>query len=264
MGLIYEKKGAIAYFTIDNGPMNVFTPKIHKQFFEAFKEFEIDRDVKIGILSGAGRNFSAGDDIKNNYVPPRTRQQELEAFLFLHQDEGDEPSRPGWERDVAMQRRNKPMIAAIDGYCIGQGMIYTLLHTEIRIATTRAKFGLPELHYGMAGASGSTRLAQHIPYTAAAWMALSGEILPAEEALRVHLINRIVEPDALMSTAEEMAAKITRHPAIAIRVEMEALANGMDLSRFEALRHTQNLYRLQRMGYEGPMDSPVKRNPPKA
>lgn len=252
MTLRYEKRNGIAYFTIDNGKMNVFTPQMHKDFYGYLREFEIDPEVRVGILSGGDHeHFSAGDDLKQRNDGGRTAQQELEAYLFLHQGEGETPSRPGWDIDVLSLRRFKPIIGAIRGYCLGKGLIYILQHTDIRIAANDAKFGLPEIAYGMAGASGTTRLAQQIPRTAAAWLALTGELVTADEALRLNLINRTVAAENLIEEAERVAAMIMRHPAIAVRIEMEALENGMDLDRVAAVRHSQNLYRLQRLGYNG-------------
>jgi E-phenylitaconyl-CoA hydratase len=249
--LHYEKRDGIAYFTIDNGSANAFTPQMHKDFYEHLRAFDIDPQARVGILTGAsGKPFSAGDDLKHRTEGKRTPQLELEAYLFLHQDE-EAPSRPGWDIDVLLHRRTKPIIAAVDGYCLGKGLIYVLQHTDIRIASDQAIFGLPEIAYGMAGASGSTRLAQQIPLTAAAWLALTGEFIDAAEALRVHLVNKVVSREGLMQEAERVAGLIMRNPAIAVRVEMEALEYGQELNRAAAVRQTQNLYRLQRLGYEG-------------
>lgn len=252
MALHYEKRNGVAYFTFDNGKVNALTPQMHKDFYRRLREFEIDADARVGILSSRdGMPFSAGDDLKNRSEPERSRQQELEAYFFLHHDEGPVPSRPGWDLDVLQHRRCKPIIAAIRGYCLGKGLIYVLQHTDIRIASEDARFGLPEIAYGMGGASGTTRLARHIPRVEAAWLALTGEFIDAQEALRIHLVNRVVPAAELLQTAERAAALIARHPAIAVRVEMEALEDGWDLNRHDAVRHTQNLYRLQRMGYQG-------------
>lgn len=252
MTLRYEKRNGIAYFTFDNGKVNALTPQMHKDFYFSLRAFEIDDEVRVGILSSdPGKPFSAGDDLKDRNEPVRSRQQELEAYLFLHQHEDSTPSRPGWDLDVLQLRRCKPIIAAIDGYCLGKGLIYVLQHTDVRIASEGAQFGLPEIAYGMGGASGTAQLARHIPRVEAAWLALTGEFIDAQEALRVHLINRVVPVAELMPTAERVAASIARNPAIAVRVEMEALDDGWELSRQDAVRHTQNLDRLQRMGYEG-------------
>jgi enoyl-CoA hydratase/carnithine racemase len=259
MTVTYEVRDSIAYFTIDNGKANPFTPAMHKQFYEHLRHFEIDRSARVGILTAPpGRPFSAGDDLKNRPTTVRTPQEELEAYFFLHHDEGDVPSRPGWDIDVLYHRRTKPIIAAIEGYCIGKGLIYVLLHSDIRLASSTSRFGLPEIAYGMAGASGSTRLARQLAYVDAAWLALTGEIVDAEEAARMRLVNRVVPPAELAAAAERAARLIARNPEIAVRVEMEALSIGMDARRQEAVQHTQNLYRLQRLGYAGHGASPTE------
>jgi enoyl-CoA hydratase/carnithine racemase len=130
-------------------------------------------------------------------------------------------------------------------------MIYLMLHSDIRVAGEGAKFGIPELNFGAAGVSGTTRLARHIPYTAAAWLAIAGEFIDAEEARRVDLINQVVPDANVLARAEAIAEKIIRHPPSAVRVEMEALQLGMDMDRFDAVHHGQNLYRLHRLNYEG-------------
>lgn len=252
MSITYNVIDGIAHIVIDNGKVNALTPQMHKQFFHILKAFEIDENARVGVLYGAGgRSFSAGDDIKNKYRPPRTKQQELEAALFLHQNEGDEAGRPGWEEDVYHHRRYKPIVAAVNGYCLGAGMIYLMLHTDIRVAASTAKFGVPEINFGAAGISGVTRMARNLPYASAAWIALIGGILDAEEARRVHLINEVVDETQLMARAEELARLIMRHPPTALRVEMEALEIGRELDRDMATRMSVNLYRLHRWNYEG-------------
>lgn len=251
----YHVENGVAHFVLDNGKMNVLTPQAYKNFYSYLRDFEIDREARVGIFYGAGydegRSFCAGDDIKNKYRPERTRQEELEAFLFLHQDEGDTPSRPGWEEDVYRHRRYKPIIAAVSGYCLGAGMACMLQHSDIRIAEPEARFGLPEVSFGAAGLSGVTRLARHVAPVDAAWIALTGEFVTAEEAARMRLINEVVPKNRLLERATEIAGLIARHPPTAVRVEMEALEIGQTMDRHDAARFGQQLYKLHRTNYEG-------------
>jgi enoyl-CoA hydratase/carnithine racemase len=147
-----------------------------------------------------------------------------------------------------MMERYKPIVGAVSGWCLGQGLIYLLSLTDIRIATPTAKFGFPEIAYGMGGAGGSSRLALQLPHTVAMWMLMTGEPLDAEEARSCHLINRVVPQAALMDEALRVARLIARHPPAAVRVEMEAYEKGRELSKADALAFTKHLYRLQRMG----------------
>lgn len=194
------------------------------------------------------RGFCAGDDIKTSYKRGNTSREELADHLWPHNGEGETPHDFSWSRDVLALERFKPIIGAVNGWCLGQGMIYLLSLTDIRIASTNAKFGFPEVAYGMGGAGGTSRLGLQLPHTVAIWMLLTGEPMEAEEALSHRLVNKVVAPDVLMATAREVAGKIARHPPEAVRVEMEAYYRGRELSRADALAFTKHLYRVQRMG----------------
>lgn len=251
MPLLYEKSDGIATITIDNPPVNVFTPELHRDLFQILSDFLADRSLRVGILTATGtRAFCAGDDIKTER-PRRSTAEIVERHL--NPKRLDEPCEyPGWEAEVARlaEQRFKPIIGAVNGPALGQGMIYLLRLTDLRIASTRATFGLPEIAYGMAGASGSLRLGRHIPPVAALWLALTGEPFNAEEALRNHLVNEIVEPERLMDRAREVAARIASHPPIAVRVEMEAFYRAQDMTSPQATAFTGHLYRLQRAGMD--------------
>lgn len=253
MPIHFEKQDHIGIFTIDNGKLNVLTPPMHKALYEHLKEFVADPDIHVGILKGRdGGSFCAGDDIKNP-LPARSRQQELEGYLFLHHNErdGSPPHRPGWDVDIMKLERYKPIIGAVDHYCLGQGMIYLLHLTDMRLATTRAQFGLPEVAYGMGGGGGMTRLGRQIPHVVAMKFLLTGEFMSAQDALKYDLVNELVEPEQLMERALALAAQVAAQPPIAVRVEMESYYQSLDLSRDDNLRYALNLYRLQRLGYEG-------------
>jgi len=245
----YRKDGRIATFTIENGSVNPITPLMHKELYEALREFLADDTIHCGILTGAGENaFCAGDDVKTPYKGALSRKEELADHLWPHRNEGAEPDTFAWARDVLNLERFKPIVGAVNGWCLGQGLIYLLHLTDLRIASKTARFGFPEIAYGMGGAGGNTRLGRHIPPTVALWMLLTGDPMSAEEARAVHLVNKIVEPDQLIATARETAEKIARHPPAGVRIEMEAFYRAQDLSRLDALAMTKHLYRMQRLG----------------
>jgi enoyl-CoA hydratase/carnithine racemase len=247
MSLRYTKADTIATITIDNPPVNVFTPELHRELFEIIGDFLADCDIRVGILTATGsRAFCAGDDIKTER-PKRTVAETIERHLRPKRNE-DPCEYPGWEAEVVRlcEDRFKPIVGAVNGPVLGQGLIYMLRLTDLRIAVPRATFGLPEIAYGMAGASGLVRLGRQIPPVAALWLALTGERFDAEQALRNHLINEIVEPERLMGRAFEIAARIAAHPPIAVRVEMEAFYRTLDMTSLQATAFTGHLYRLQR------------------
>lgn len=249
----YERKGKIGYFTIRNGSVNPMTPAMHKELYGHMLEFLADDEVHVGIMQGAGdRAFSAGDDIKTPYAKFATPKEELDYYLSpKHRLETGTPDTFAWSRDVLALDRFKPIIAAVRGYCFGQGMIYLSHLTDIRVASEDAKFGFPEIAYGMGGAGGSTRLSRFIPHTVAMEMLLTGDPLDAQQALRANLVNAVVPADQVLAKAEAYAERIARHPLLALRVEMEASMRGMDMTRQGALDYAKNLYRMQRLGYGG-------------
>lgn len=253
MPLHYEKSGPIATFTVDNGKVNVFTPAMHRELHEALVDFNRDPAIRVGILTGApGRSFCAGDDIRTP-LPELTPQQALEAHLSPHAHEPETGlTRPGWEQDVMRLRRVKPIVGAVDHYCLGQGLIYLLLLTDLRIATGRAEFGFPEIAYGMGGAGAMTRLGRLVPQALAMELLLLGERIDAAKALSAHLINRVVPPEALADAALAMAETIARHPPVAVQVELDAYNRAMDMTREQAMDYAGTLFRFQRVAYDGP------------
>ncbi|MCC5987108.1 MAG: enoyl-CoA hydratase/isomerase family protein [Pararhodobacter sp.] len=241
----YEKADGIATITLDNPPVNVLTPELHKDLLEILRDFNADPEIRCGIWTAAGdRAFCAGDDVK---TPRRERSfAEIAERHLTPRREGDGFEYPGWEAEVLALPRLKPMIAAVNGVCLGQGMIYLLLLTDLRLATPNARFGLPEIAYGMPGASAATRLGRQIPHVLAMQLALTGEMIDAETAARGFLINEVVPPADLMPRAGALASRIAAHPPIAVRAEIEAYQRTQDMTRADALAYAGNLYHLVR------------------
>ncbi|WP_299911763.1 enoyl-CoA hydratase/isomerase family protein [uncultured Paracoccus sp.] len=254
--LSYEKSGAIATITIDNPPVNVFTPAMHKQLFEILQDFNADRQIRCGILTGAGeRSFCAGDDIKTAR-PERTRQEIVERHL-TPSHAFDTEEYPGWEHEVMTLPRYKPIVAAVNGYCFGQGFIYLNMLSEIRYASTTAQLGMPEIAYGMGGAGGALSLGKMIPHVAAMELLLLGEPVSAEKAMRMGLLNDVVEPGKLMERAQAAAERIASHPPMGVRIEMESYQRGLDLPRADSMAMAGHMYRLARAVQ--PQEPPLSR-----
>lgn len=245
----YEKSDGVATLTLDNPPVNVLTPELHEQLYGILKDFYSDPEVRCGIWTAAGdRAYCAGDDVKT-----ARRERSTAEIVDRHltpRRAGDTAEYPGWETEILSLRRTKPMIAAVNGPCMGQGMIYLLLLTDLRIAVPGARFGMPEIAYGMPGAGGVTRLGRQIPQSAALWMALTGEAIDAEEARRCFLINEIVEPGKLMARAGEVAGRIASLPPRAVRVEMETFYRALDLDRDNAMALAGHMYHLVRATFD--------------
>ena len=245
----YEKSDGIAVITLDNPPVNVLTPEQHEQLYHILKDFYADPEIRAGIWTGAGeRAFCAGDDVKTERAE-RSTAEIVDRHLNPRRA-GDPAEYPGWEGEILALKRTKPIVAAVNGACMGQGMIYLLLLTDLRIAVPAARFGMPEIAYGMPGAGGVTRLGRQIPQTAALWLALTGEAIDAEEARRCFLVNEIVEPGELMARARQIAARIASLPPRAVRVEMETFYRALDLDRDTAMAFAGHMYQLVRATFD--------------
>jgi enoyl-CoA hydratase/carnithine racemase len=249
MGIEYLKDGAVATFTLANGKVNPITPAMHREMAAAMADFLADPELRVGILTGAGeRAFSAGDDIKSDDVSSGSPAEDLLGALGPAPLPAD-PARAGYDFADAVLRmeRTKPVIGAVRGWCLGRGLFYLLRLTDIRVCTPDARFGLPEIAYGMGGIGGTMQLARHLPAAAAYELALTGEPIGAEDALRLGLVNRIVEPDGLLDEARRLAALIARHPPLAVRTEMEAMRRAGEIDADDAYVLGMTLYRQQRL-----------------
>jgi enoyl-CoA hydratase/carnithine racemase len=259
MGIDYAKDGAIARFTLANGKVNPITPAMHRELHAAMLDFLADPELRVGILTGAGeRAFSAGDDIRSESQGSGDPVTDLLGAMgpgpVPALGPGAAPDPPGYDAADALLRmeRTKPVIGAARGWCLGRGLFYFLRLSDIRIATPDARFGLPEIAYGMGGIAGTMRLTRHLPPTSAWEMALTGEPIDAQEALRIHLVNRLVEPEELLPEARRIALSIARHPLLAVRTEMEALRRGDEMDADDAYAFGMTLYRQQRLAIAEP------------
>jgi enoyl-CoA hydratase len=137
-----------------------------------------------------------------------------------------------------------PMIAAINGYCLGGGLELAMA-CDFRIASTKAIFGQPEIKLGLIpGAGGTQRLPRLIGKTIAKEMILLGESINAEKALSIGLVNAIVEPEKLDATAMEYAQKLAKGPKFAIAQAKEAINRGTEMAWFDAIQMESNLFTL--------------------
>jgi enoyl-CoA hydratase/carnithine racemase len=255
MGIEYARDGAVATFTIANGKVNPITPAMHRELRAAMLDFMADPDLRVGILTGAGeRAFSAGDDLKAESPSSGDAVADLLGAMGPGPGGPGADDAPGYDPADALLRmeRTKPVIGAVRGWCLGRALFYLLRLTDIRVAATDARFGLPEIAYGMGGLAGTMRLSRHLPATAAWELALTGEPMDAAEALRIHLVNRVVAPDDLMTEARRIAGLIARHPPLAVRTEMEALRRSEDLDADDAYAMGSVLYRVQRLALGEP------------
>ena len=253
MAIRYDKDGKIATIVINRPEaMNAMDRETSRELADAFRDFDQDEQLLAAILTGAGdKAFSAGADLKKMYGRPE-----------------DGSIREIWdpERQWRLGQRLqvwKPMIAAINGYCLAGGLELAM-GCDIRIASETASFGCPEVRWGILHGYGALRLPKTIPLSAAMELLLTGERISAREAYRLGIVSRVVPPPELLPTARQLAEKICANGPLAIRVTKELAWRGLEMSMEEALRLYAALGALVRASEdarEGPRAFAEKRQP---
>jgi enoyl-CoA hydratase len=221
--VLYEKKGAIAYVTVNRPKvLNALNTPTWKDLRTAFEDARDDVAVRGVILTGAGdKAFIAGADI--------TELAHVAAF------EAEQSSRFGQEVLDLIENLGKPVVAAINGFALGGGC-ETAMACTIRIAVETAKFGQPEVTLGLVpGGGGTQRLPRLVGKGRALQLILSGEMINAQEAYRIGLVNEIVPASDLITRAETILKKIASNAPIAVKFALEAANKGMDTSQGEGL-----------------------------
>ena len=215
--LLLEKDGAVATVTINRpAVLNALDATVFDELEQVFRALADDAAVRVVLLSGAGeRAFAAGADIRGlagkDVASGRALSERGHAVFGL----------------IAASR--KPVIACIHGLALGGGCELALACT-LRLAGTNAKLGLPEAKLGLIpGYGGTQRLPRLIGRSAALKLMLTGEFVPAAEALRLGLVDEVVAPEGLLSRAKELAATIAANAPLAVAGALEAVERGEDL-----------------------------------
>lgn len=214
--IIYEKKGAVAVLTINREPqLNAINAQTSSEMYRAWEDFRDDDNLRVAILTGMGqKSFSTGMDL-------------VATAKGENQFEGGRPVPfGGFTKRMPIY---KPIIAAINGFCLAGGMELALA-CDIRICTPEARFGLPEVRWAiMPGAGGTQRMPRAIPQAWANYLILTGEQMDAETALRAGLVSHIVPKDELMDRAHQIANTICERGPLAVRAAKEAISRGLDM-----------------------------------
>jgi enoyl-CoA hydratase len=221
--ILFEKKDRIAYITFNRPKvLNALNRKTVEELQHALLEVRADESVRVLILTGAGeKSFVAGADIGELAVQTPVNGKEFSLF--------------GQSVFHLLETMGKPSICAINGFALGGGCELALSCT-IRIASRTAKLGQPEVKLGiLPGYGGSQRLARLCGKGAAHELCLTGEMITAEEALHIGLVNHIYEPAELIPAAEALAKKIIANGPIAVKFTMEAIERGVEMAQEEGL-----------------------------
>jgi len=221
--VLYEKKGPIAYVTLNRPKvLNALNTKTWENLRTAFEAVRDDDEVRGVILTGAGdKAFIAGADIN-----------ELAQLTAV---DGEASSSFGQQVLNLVENLGKPVIAAINGFALGGGC-ETAMACTIRIAVESAKFGQPEVKLGvLPGAGGTQRLPRLVGKGRALQLILTGEMVTAQEAYRIGLVNEIVPAANLTSRAEAILKQIFANAPIAIKHSLAAVNKGLETSQDEGL-----------------------------
>jgi len=230
--LLFEVSDKIARITFNRpNVLNALNRKTMDELGDCLKKVRADDDIRVLILTGAGEKaFIAGADINelSQQTPVNGREFTLYGQEIIHR----------------LETLGKPAIAAINGFALGGGCELALACT-LRIASRNAKLGQPEVKLGIIpGYGGSQRLPRLCGKGVAHELILTGEMISAEEALRVGLVNRVVESGELLVTAEAIAKKIIANAPLAVKYAMEAVEHGMEMPQEEGLYLEATLFGL--------------------
>src|ERR1700752_1035070 len=221
--ILFEKKENIAFITFNRPKvLNALNRKTVEELRDALLDARDDSSVRALILTGAGEKpFVAGDDIGE--LAQRTPVDGKDFSLF------------GQGVFHLLETIGKPSICAINGFALGGGCELAL-SCSIRIASKTAKLGQPEVKLGiLPGYGGSQRLSRLCGKGMAHELCLTGEMISAEEALRIGLVNHIYEPAELIPAAEAIAKKIIANGPLAVKFAMEAIERGVEMPLEEGL-----------------------------
>jgi enoyl-CoA hydratase/carnithine racemase len=218
-----EKKDAIAYVTIDRPKvLNALNMATMQELWQVFSELKEDKQVRVVILTGSGEKaFVAGADINE-----LARNNPVEAKAYTHK---------GQATLDLIENLGKPVIACVNGFALGGGCEIAMACT-MRLASENARFGQPEVKLGLIpGYGGTQRLPRLVGAGLAMQILLTGEMIPAQEAHRIGLVNEVVAAERLVARAEEIARKIIAMAPLAIQYCMEAVNLGMNMTLQEGL-----------------------------
>jgi len=221
--ILYEKQNGIAYVTLNRPQaLNAYNLQMRDELYQMLGAIKDDTEVKVVIFRGAGkRAFCVGADLTEFLTAPSpTIAREVR-----------------WERDIwgLFLSINKPIIAALHGYVLGDGLEIALC-CDIRIASEDTQFGMPEVGLGIIPAAGGTQtLSRVIGKAKAMEMLLMGRWIKAEEACYLKLVNQVVPWHDLLPACERLANKIKTYRASAVSCAKEVITGGLDLTLKQGL-----------------------------
>jgi enoyl-CoA hydratase/carnithine racemase len=213
----YDVKERLAYITLNRPEkLNAVNLEMFGNWVEALNQYEKDEDAWVAILSGRGRSFCAGHDQTEH--TPIPVDDLFRQILSL----------------------KKPFIVAVQGHCVGMALA-AAFSSDIRIAAEGARFGWPNVRWGMSSVGGPAFLPHYLPRNIGYEYLFTGELFNAEDAYRFGMVNQVVPENDLMPKAEALARKILKNAPLAVRAMKESTLAGLDLPLGERLRVSKDI-----------------------
>ncbi|MGD2144380.1 MAG: enoyl-CoA hydratase-related protein [Anaerolineae bacterium] len=223
-----EVEDRIAVLTIDHPPVNSFNKQVVTELAEAMDDLLTDDEAKAIVITGGGTNaFVAGADIPEiKGLLESPGDDYAEAREFLERGQGV---------NLKIETATKPVIAAINGFCLGGGLELAMA-CHMRVCSDRARLGQPEINLGLIpGWGGTQRLARIVGKGKALEMILTGDMITAQEAYRDGLVNKVVPAGAILKEARGLARKIVSKSRFPIAATLRAVLEGLEVSTEEGL-----------------------------
>lgn len=227
--ILLEVRDQVAYLTVNRPKvLNALRMQTKEELEHAIDKIAADQNILGVIITGTGRSFISGNDISEIRIDAKG-EETVAMSTQAHRM---------FDKFEAM---GKPIIAAVNGFAMGGGTELALA-CDIRIASSRAVFGLPEVHLGVAPCYGGTqRLPRLVGTGVAKELLFTGRKVKAQEALAIGLVNKVVEHAELMNEAEDMMRGILKNAPIAVRVCKELVNKGMTMSLADGLVYEAEL-----------------------
>ena len=225
--LTVERTGAAVWCTIDRPPLNLFEPTLIRAVRDTFTELAADRATRVAVIVGNGRAFTAGMDVRVLRELDTARAREL--ITTLH------------DAIAAVHRAPFPVIAAVNGPCLGAGFELALA-CDLRVSAASSTFGLPEVRVGVPSVIQAALLAPMIGPGRAAEMLLTGAAVGAARALEWGLVNQVVPDDRLRAAVDELVAQILAAGPEAIRLQKELIVRWRETDLTTAVRYGINAF----------------------
>lgn len=224
--ILLEKKDGIGYLTLNRPEVfNAISQELIDEVRDALALVDRDEEIKVLIITGAGKGFQAGADIRELSV--------MTPMAILRWNEGVV------RINAALEKLRQPVIAAINGIAMGGGLELAI-SCQLRIAVEGAKLGLPEVKLGIIpGTGGTQRLPRLVGKTKAYEMLLTGDPIDADEACRIGLVNKVVPKGEALRAAEDLARLIMKNGPIAVEMCKDAVETGYDLPIEHAVQYSQ-------------------------